>query len=212
MKQDEKGDEQMNILVFGDSIAYGIADKEKGGWVNRLRFALVRDRDEKEFALFNMSIGGQTTEEIKVRFADECNNRRSGLEDTLIIFAIGINDTALVQGAEKRPIEDFRRNMIDLVGCAKTYAAHVLAVGLTKADETRTRPVGWNENVCYLNDRIAAYDRELAAVCVKYGIDYLPVFSLLTADDLADGLHPNESGHQKMCEVILQYVSKAYLS
>ena len=32
----------INILVFGDSITYGAWDKEKSGWVNRLRLALEK--------------------------------------------------------------------------------------------------------------------------------------------------------------------------
>ena len=30
----------INILVFGDSIAYGAWDDDKAGWVNRLRLIL----------------------------------------------------------------------------------------------------------------------------------------------------------------------------
>ncbi|MCI8590200.1 MAG: hypothetical protein HFE77_05765 [Clostridiales bacterium] len=201
----------MHILVFGDSIAYGVADKEKGGWVNRLRLAFVRDRDENEFALFNLSIGGQTTEEIKTRFAYECNIRRASLEDTLVIFAIGINDTSMVKEKERRSIEDFRNNMNDLIGCAKQYAAHVFVVGLTKADEAKTNPVAWNQDVCYINKRILDFDHCLEALCSDYVAHYIYLYSLLGSDDLADGLHPNEIGHQKLCQAILTDIKKARL-
>ena len=198
----------MNILVFGDSIAYGIQDKEKGGWVNRLHLALDSERDQ----VFNLSIGGQTTVEIKARFEYECNYRRSSFEDTLVVFAIGINDSPLLQGNERRSIEDFGNNMNALISCAKKYAAHILAVGLTKADEARTVPIPWNKDICYLNERILAFDQRLKDLCGGQAIDYIQLYSLLEIDDLADGLHPNEIGHQKISEAILTYIIKTYLS
>ena len=45
----------VNILVFGDSIAYGALDNEKGGWVNRIRLAL-ESKSEIYFNIYNLRI------------------------------------------------------------------------------------------------------------------------------------------------------------
>ncbi len=65
----------MKILIFGDSIAHGVWDRE-GGWAQRLR----RFLDEKKFPipLFNLSITTETTEgpAKEVRIRDRTENER----------------------------------------------------------------------------------------------------------------------------------------
>ena len=37
------------------------------------------------------------------------------------------------------------------------------------------------------------------------------MFNLLDTKNLDDGLHPNNSGHQKLCEEILKYLQDNYI-
>ena len=93
------------ILVFGDSIARGAVDLEKGGWVERLRIYFVNNSKDK--SVYNLGISGDTTENLLKRFMNECKVR----EPEIIIFAIGVNDSAIIQNKNNWVSEkDFQKN------------------------------------------------------------------------------------------------------
>ncbi len=108
----------INILVFGDSITYGAWDKEKGGWVNRLRLALENDDSNNYYTIFNLGISGDVTESIKNRFDNECKIRFNKNDNTIIIFSIGISDTQNVKDEDRVSLETFRNNIITLINSA----------------------------------------------------------------------------------------------
>lgn len=56
-----------------------------------------------------------------------------------------------------------------------------------------------------------AYDRVINDCCNKMNITYLKVYDLLDNIDLYDGLHPNETGHQKLFNEIKIVLNKMIL-
>jgi lysophospholipase L1-like esterase len=79
------------ILVFGDSNTWGAWDREKGGWVNRLRLFL--DREGDDVFLYNLGISDNTTQDVLGRFEFETKQRMKEDPDLVIIFDIGSNDS-----------------------------------------------------------------------------------------------------------------------
>lgn len=191
---------KINILVFGDSITYGAWDKEKGGWVNRLRLAYENSNDN--YTIFNLGISGEVTEETKNRFDFECHTRYKKDAKNIIVFAIGINDSQDNCKKDRTPIETFKKNIIDLINNAKRYTDNILFIGLTQVDETKVVPIPWNTDICYYNKKIKLYDETIHNVCLSHKVNYLHVFNLLSLSELSDGLHPNKIGHQKLCDAI----------
>lgn len=200
----------INILIFGDSITYGAWDKENGGWVNRLRLAL-ENKNETYFNIFNLGIPGETTIDLKKRFDNECNYRFNTNDKTIIIFSVGINDSQIIKDKSLVLIKDFKKNIIKLIDKAKQYIPYILFIGLTKVDENRTNPVSWDNNINYSNEEIIKYNEVLKNICKEKEINYLEIFNLLDIKDLDDGLHPNNNGHQKLCEEILKYLQDNYI-
>ena len=186
----------INILVFGDSITYGAWDKEKGGWVNRLRLALENDYSNNYYTIFNLGISGDVTENIKDRFDNECKIRFNKNDNTIIIFSIGINDTQNVKDEDRVSLETFRNNIITLINSAKKYTDNILFIGLTKVDESKVTPLPW--------------DKELKNICLESNVDYLYIYDLLEGDELFDDLHPNNVGHQKNCDKVKTKISKYF--
>ena len=41
-------------------------------------------------------------------------------------------------------------------------------------------------------------------------VDYLYIYDLLEVDELFDGLHPNNVGHQKICDKVKTKISKYF--
>ena len=200
----------INILVFGDSITYGAWDKEKGGWVNRLRLALENDDSNSYYTIFNLGISGDVTESIKNRFDNECKIRFNKNDNTIIIFSIGINDTQNVKDEDRVSLETFRNNIITLINSAKKYTNNILFLGLIKVDESKVIPLSWDKNKCYLNNKIIMFDKALKNICLENDVDYLHIYDLLESEDLFDGLHPNNVGHQKICDKVKIKISKYF--
>ena len=200
----------INILVFGDSITYGAWDKEKSGWVNRLRLALENDNSNNYYTIFNLGISGDVTEGIKDRFDNECKIRFNKNDNTIIIFSIGINDSQNIKDEDRVSLGTFRNNVISLINSAKKYTNNILFIGLTKVDESKVTLLPWDKDKCYLNNKIIIFDKELKNICLENDVDYLYIYDLLEVEDLFDGLHPNNVGHQKICDKVKTKITKYF--
>ena len=73
-------------LFFGDSITYGEYDGVFGGWVDILkRYALQKyNEGGNELILFNLGIGGETSQGLVKRIQNEMTARNA--EDGNIVF------------------------------------------------------------------------------------------------------------------------------
>lgn len=195
-----------NILVFGDSITYGCADLELGGWVNRLRLDLDA-RFNYAIKVFNMGISDATTVEILGRFDSECGARHEQGNKTIIVFFIGINDAQTIKDASRVPIEGFEGNVRELISRSYQYTKDIVFVGLPRVDETQVKK--WLAGrsklyVMFYNDKIIKYDNIIQKICREQKVSYIKMCDLLQAEDLADGLHPNEKGHEKIFKRVLE--------
>ena len=193
--------QEVSIMVFGDSITYGAVDSEFGGWTNRLRMHLENNKGDY-FTLFNLGIPGETTEKLLSRFETECMARYDEDENTIIVFAIGINDTQNIDGNYRVLLKCFERNIKDLIVKAKKFTNKILFIGLTKIDESKLTPVPWSLSKSYFDRKIIEFDKLLENTCIDENIFYLKMYDVLSLNELVDGLHPNSIGHEKLCDVI----------
>jgi lysophospholipase L1-like esterase len=192
-----------NICVFGDSIAWGAFDKEKGGWVNRLRL-FFDSKFDGEIHLYNLGVSGENTEKLLKRFKDECRAR----EANIIIFAIGINDAQYIDTPDNPRVSknNFNKNLRELFDQAKVFSEKIIFVGLTKVDEKKMMPIPWDANKYYQNNIIKLYDKAIEEICIEKKLLYISLFDLLGKEDLSDGLHPNAEGHRKIFERIKEQI------
>ncbi|MDD7228029.1 MAG: GDSL-type esterase/lipase family protein [Firmicutes bacterium] len=198
----------INILVFGDSIVYGLYDYKHLGWCERLKNYYINDQDHT-ICTYNLGIPGNTSFDLINIIENEISFRRS--DDMIIVLSAGINDSQLVDHIDRYSIEQFEDNIKKLINIAKKYTDKILYVGLTKVDEKRCDPVSFNKHKAYKNAKIMAYDRVINDCCNKMNITYLKVYDLLDNIDLYDGLHPNETGHQKLFNEIKIVLNKMIL-
>lgn len=195
-----------NICIFGDSIAYG-EWTETFGWADQLRNVLQQDTLESKFTryyfLYNLSIPGNTTEDVLRRFQVETEAR----EPHIIIFAVGINDSSRKDNPDIPRIspEKFKENVHVLIDRAKHHTRTVVWIGLTNVDEKRTSPF---ETTYFSNERSRAYDDIIKEVCADYKMPHLDLLSSLEPEDLEDGLHPNKQGHDKLFRLVHDFLNK----
>lgn len=190
----------MTICIFGDSIAWGADDTEKGGWADRLKTHCFREG--KDVEIYNLGILGDVTEGVLSRFDAECDVRNP----QIIIFAVGINDTQFLRSANaiRISLEDFSKNIYSLIEKAKKYTNQIIFIGLTRVDESKVQPLPWNKDKEYRNENIEQYDGVLRKITEENGCFYIEMKNAVSIDTMEDGLHPNSQGHEKMARVILE--------
>ncbi len=202
------------ILIFGDSITYGAWDRE-GGWVQRLRKFL----DEKNltepdvyYLIYNLGVSGNTSEDLLERFEFETKQRLKEHERTIIVFAIGLNDSQFVhsKSSHRVPIDRFKDNIQKLIKLARKISSKIIFVGLTPVDEDKTTPIPWDDDKSYKNRYIEKYNEVIKKACKENRIYFIEIFEKLKSFDyqelLEDGLHPNSNGHEKIFEIVKDFL------
>ncbi|MEK9182102.1 MAG: GDSL-type esterase/lipase family protein [Patescibacteria group bacterium] len=193
-----------SICIFGDSTAWGAWDIEKGGWVNRLWF-YVGEKTDGECEIYNLSISGGTTETILARFESEAKIRGADA----LIFQSGGNDSCLESknGNNRVPLEQFGKNLEEIIRKAKNITSNIIFIGLKNVDEPKTTPVSWKD-IYYINAEIKKYDETMRNICKENKIHYLDIFGLFENEDFKDGIHPNIAGHKKIFEKVKSFLEE----
>ncbi len=189
------------ICIFGASTTWGAWDKEKGGWVNRLRLFLEQN-DDTVF-VYNLGILGDTSKGLLKRIKIESEARNP----TLIIISIGENDSAK-NSYVYVPIKEFKNNILETIKIAKTFTDKILLLGTKNVDESKTCPVPWDKTISYTNKDFEEYDKAIKKIAEKESVNYLKMSDLLDIDDLEDGIHPNLNGHQKIFLRVKEFIIK----
>ncbi|MFH1832740.1 MAG: GDSL-type esterase/lipase family protein [Candidatus Levyibacteriota bacterium] len=201
-----------NILVFGDSITYGAWDKE-GGWVTRLRRFLQEqslNTDEEQGRLvYNLGVSGDSTQDLLLRFESEVKTRLDEGIETIIIFAIGLNDSLFIKTENKHKVSlsKFEENLLKLITLAKKYTSKIVFIRLTSVDEEKTDPIPWDPVKSYKNEYIQQYNSLLEKICNQEKVDFIKI-EKFSNDLFEDGLHPNSKGHKIIFEAVKNYLLK----
>ncbi len=197
------------ILCFGDSITYGRGERPARGWAGRLH-DWFSPQDEHN-ALFNLGIPGQTIAELLERFETEAEARirlhRPGNRYTILLSA-GTNNARWVGRPEERKSltteEEFTAQVRALLAKAKGCRAKLGYIGLTPVDEERTIP--FDDVSSFTNERVKRHNEILREACAELAIPFLDVFDLLGPGELADGLHPNSEGYDRLWARIKEWL------
>jgi len=210
------------ILVFGDSITLGAWDTE-GGWVDRLKnFLNKRTLSIPEFwntdyiEVYNLgisSISGENSSSLLERFESEAK-RRLGEYETIIIIAIGKNDSCFLENKKSflTPPEKFEKNVQKLIKLAQKYSSKIVFVGTAMVDESKTAPIYWDRNMHYKNEYLKQYSEIIKNICKEKKIYFIEVSETFMKAGykklLADGLHPNSKGHEIIFNIVKDFLLK----
>jgi lysophospholipase L1-like esterase len=188
------------IAIFGDSIAAGVADPQNGGWAGDLRQHMKAHSPGSR--VFNFGVSGDDSAGLLERIEPQC--LASG--PSTILIAIGINDTRYAEDASRVDSLRFSLNIEKLIALGVAVTRHLMFIGLTRVDEQRTLPISRDPLTHYENELIIAHDAVLQSICQSRSVACVPMFDVLAENDLADGLHPNATGHRKMFVRIRNYL------
>jgi len=204
------------VLIFGDSITAGAWDKG-GGWTQRLikfLFGKVIDGNDFYGFAYNLGVSGDTTEDLLERFEFETKARLKDTEETVFLFSIGANDSALVHSKKSMNIPEnkFRKNIQNLIRLAQKYSSKIVFVGLFPVDEPKVDPIPWAPDKSYKYQNSKEYNDIIKNVCIKNKIYFIDMFNKITKMNykklLEDGVHPNTEGHKLIFESVKDFLIK----
>lgn len=193
-------DNKINILVIGDSIVYGMGDNEKCGWVNRLRLKLEKDTTHF-YDVYNLGIPDDTSLNIVDRVYNEIKDRYYDGR-LIVIFSFGGNDCIQV---EETPME-FKKNIQYAIKMAKRFTDEIKFIGITEMKEVDG--IGrFGRKLHVDKTKISVFDKIINKVCSVEKIDYIRIDKKVI-DNSLDGIHPDEKGHQLICDIVYNNIKE----
>lgn len=203
----------INCLCFGDSITYGEYDGVSGGWTDILkRYFHSRFINEniEELNVFNLGIGGETTNGLVNRFSTEADARTSP-DQNLIFFAYGANDVAMKEGKRITDVIKLRANLQEVVEKAKKITPYLYIISIlpvASAIDGITVPSGKQRS----NQIIEEYNQSLQEFAAQHEIVFIDLYhSFFAEKDIllsGDGVHPNDKGYQFIAEHIKPFIER----
>ena len=173
-------------VLYGDSIT--------DGWP-RHDEAFFTEHD-----FVGRGIGGQTTEQMLVRFRHDVIN----LKPKYVVILAGINDIARNNGYISNEVTV--DNIITMCELAKLHKIRPIICSLTPATYC-----GWRMEVTDVAEQVANVNAMLKAYAAKNHIPYVDYFNALKDENAAlpenlghDSVHPNLDGYKIMESVLLK--------
>nr|WP_314492353.1 GDSL-type esterase/lipase family protein [uncultured Chryseobacterium sp.] len=199
-------------LFFGDSITYGEYDGVFGGWVDILkRYALQKyNEGSNELILFNLGIGGETTEGLLKRISHEMSARNSA-EGNIFFLGYGANDLAVKDGKQMVGPELFKANVEKAVRIAKEFSDEIYLISIIPVSEKIDGELSATGKV-RTNKDVLLYNQILKNLAVENSLKYIDFHAVFLQDKeillSADGVHPNGRGYGMMAETAIQIIEK----
>ncbi len=189
----------------------------RGGWATRLKqyFDALMVSAPKfphhgfYYMVYPLGITDDTTRSILERFEFEVEKRMVwGTTEEILIFSIGGNDTAILD------MNEFRRNIRDIIKRAKRFSDEIAFLEIEPVDEKFTQPVPWDSRFYYNNKKIAEFNKLLNELAEENNIKIIGLFEewkkINYTKLLADGVHPNDAGHEYIFEKVKSFLIKNY--
>lgn len=176
--------EAKKILFLGDSLTegYGVAKEVAYPLIFK---KLVKERLDKEVDILNGSVSGSTTSSAISRLRWFIRQKPK-----MMFLALGAND-----GLRGISLEVSKKNLEETIELAQSHDIQVVLAGMLL-------PTNYGE------DYRKGFEKMFADLAKKYQLTTIPFLleGVATVKELnqADGIHPNEKGHEIMAETVFK--------
>lgn len=185
----------LRVCFFGDSFTAGVGDDEALGWVGRV--VAQTKVDGVRLTGYNLGVRRQTGPEIARRIEGEAAPRLRDGDAFGVVFAFGVNDTALESGEQRVATVASRSALTAVADVCIARGWELLVVG--------PAPVADHAH----NERISGLNAALAFDCASRQLPFVDVASPLSNDRTwlgevasGDGAHPAGSGYATLARLI----------
>jgi acyl-CoA thioesterase I len=185
----------IRICFIGDSFVNGTGDETGLGWVGRV-CAAAQTKHNMELTFYNLGVRRQTSQDIRLRWQAECEQRLPSSCDGRVLLSCGVNDTTIENDRARVALADSINHVRSILEAAGAY--RTLQIG--------PPPVADSEQ----NQRIRALSQAYAQQAHALNVPYIDLFTPLVNDaryqrEVAenDHFHPRSQGYSRMAGVIL---------
>lgn len=185
------------ICFIGDSLVFGAGDPECLGWPGRL--CVDARRKGYDASYYNLGIRGETSVDIASRWREDATQRLFPPYRSIqagVVFSFGTNDTVIVGGQRRVPIEQSLESTTDIIREANRMLPVLMVGPAPIADTSR------HAEVKRLSD-------EFGSICRAERVPFLDVFDQLAESEAwmtevaaVDGAHPGASGYAILAELV----------
>lgn len=201
------------ILFFGGSSVQGVGDAE-GGWVDRFKRELHgkmygAEKLGQKHHIFNLGILGNSSSEVLERIPYELPARQWDGQNFVVVLGVGANDSKAVDSPANyiANIQEFMVTLQNIVDYVRGYTPHIVLIGLTPIDDTRTRPTA--NNSYYSLARIQEFNAALVDIAESNHLTFVELYNSMLALDWRamlydDGLHLNSLGYEWLYQRVRQ--------
>lgn len=172
------------ILFLGDSLTEGYGVAKEVAYPSVFK-NMVKQRLNKEVEILNGSVSGSTTSSALSRLRWFIRQKPQ-----LMFLALGAND-----GLRGIALEVSRKNLEETIELAQSHDIQVVLAGMLL-------PTNYGE------DYRQGFEKMFSDLSKKYKLEMIPFLleGVATVKDLnqADGIHPNEKGHQILAETVFK--------
>lgn len=181
--------------MFGDSIAIGLWD-DRGGWPERLW-------DGRSRFVYNLGVDGETSEDVRKRFESEAESRAN--RNSVIIIAVGVNDSSRIDTANRVSLTDYTENVGQMIDIARErFTKRIMCVGLAPIDQRQSR-LSWRNRFLSslrIGKRTKAALKNLSE---SKGVAYVSLANIMIEKYLSeDGVHPLPAGHLIIAQKVMK--------
>lgn len=203
-----------SILCFGDSLIHGDFDAECGGWIDRIRQQTMLQWSNANYSrlkIYNLGIGGETTDGFKLRLLNEVMARRIKGQQLALVVGYGLNDIVIHKNKNKVPLHYFLKHIENSIDSIQSSSPQVLLCAIPPIPAHLDGVVNQHGD-CRLSQDVVRYNEALATLAEKKNWLFLDIYSLIKNAELSsdhsafsdDGVHFNTHGHQLVAQTALQ--------
>jgi lysophospholipase L1-like esterase len=189
-------DVDRRVLFFGDSIVAGVGDPDGRGWVGRV-VAASWDAG-LPLTPYPLGVRRQTSVEVAERWLAEARPRLLEGADCRVVFAVGVNDATVEDGAERVAPDTSVATLARMLDEAAQLGLAAFVVGPS--------PVADPEH----SARLAILSEHFREVCATRAIAFCGVLEPLVATGVwleeaaaGDGAHPAAVGYEALARLVL---------
>ncbi len=177
-----------SILALGDSLTEGYGISKEQAYPARLE-ALLKKKN-KDIQVINAGISGSTSASGESRLKWQLKSKPD-----ILLLALGAND-----GLRGLPTNAMETNLEKTILLAQQNKIKVVLAGMKI-------PMNYGAN--YRN----AYEKVFENLAKKHKVILVPFLldgvATIPELNIADGIHPNSQGHEKIALTVLPYIEKA---
>ncbi len=211
-----------SILCFGDSFIYGDFDEKCGGWIDRIKQQSMHQWSDAHYAkikIYNLGIGGETTDGFKLRMMNEVMARRIKGQRLALVVGYGLNDIVIHKNKNKVPLHYYLKHLENSIDSVQSSNPQVMVCAIPPIPAHLDGVVNQHGD-CRLSQDVTRYNEALASLAEKKNWLFLDIYSLIKNAEHSenhsvwsdDGVHLNTQGHQLVAESALQKYPHFWLS